>query len=131
MNRITAITNKISHLPACAHIMLAVERFNDRMGSQFGAAITYFSFLSLIPILMVLFAAAGFVLASNEALLTDLIDKLVAGVSDPSLGKTLEQTVQTAVNQRTAVGLSGLNTGSKKNLSGRPFGRSATNFVRA
>ncbi|CAK8739583.1 hypothetical protein SODG_003124 [Sodalis praecaptivus] len=38
----------------------AAERFSDRMGSQFGAAITYFSFLSLIPILMVSFAGVGF-----------------------------------------------------------------------
>jgi membrane protein len=33
-----------------AHFIRALERFNDRLGSQFGAAITYFSFLSLIPI---------------------------------------------------------------------------------
>jgi len=50
-------------IPAVAHFMRALERFNDRLGSQFGAAITYFSFLSLIPILMVSFAAVGFVLA--------------------------------------------------------------------
>ena len=41
-------------IPSVAHIIRAVDRFNDRLGSQFGAAITYFSFLSLIPILMFL-----------------------------------------------------------------------------
>ena len=59
-------------IPAVAHFIRALERFNDRLGSQFGAAITYFSFLSLIPILMVSFAAVGFVLASNPDLLTDM-----------------------------------------------------------
>lgn len=49
--------------PSMAHLLRAAERFNDRLGNQFGAAITYFSFLSLIPILMVSFAAVGFVLA--------------------------------------------------------------------
>lgn len=51
---------KVSANPAVAHLIRAVDRFNDRMGSQFGAAITYFSFLSLIPILMVSFAGVGF-----------------------------------------------------------------------
>lgn len=67
-----AVDSLISHLsrfvswfqaiPAVAHFIRAGERFTERLGSQFGAAITYFSFLSLIPILMVSFAAAGFVL---------------------------------------------------------------------
>jgi membrane protein len=99
---------KVKASPPVDHLLRAADRFNDRLGSQFGAAITYFSFLSLIPILMVLFAAAGFVLASNSDLLTGLIDKIVTGVTDPSLAKTLENTVNTAINQRTAVGLSGL-----------------------
>src|SRR5476651_2000472 len=99
---------KVSAYPAIAHIIRAVERFNDRMGSQFGAAITYFSFLSMIPILMVSFAAVGFVLASNPDLLARLIGKIVNSISDPNLANTLKSTVNTAIQQRTAVGLSGL-----------------------
>ena len=91
-----------------AHVLRAIERFNDRLGSQFGAAITYFSFLSLIPILMVSFAAVGFVLASHPDLLTELIGKIVNSISDPSLAATLKNTVNTAIQQRTAVGLTGL-----------------------
>src|SRR5471030_1352380 len=90
-----------------AHLIRTTERFNDRLGSQFGAAITYFSFLSLIPILMVSFAA-GFVLASNPDLLAKLIGKIVNSISDPNLANTLKNTVNTAIQQRTAVGLSGL-----------------------
>ncbi|WP_449632315.1 inner membrane protein YhjD [Rahnella aceris] len=91
-----------------AHLLRATERFNDRLGSQFGAAITYFSFLSLIPILMVSFAAVGFVLASNPDLLAELINRIVNSISDPNLANTLKSTVNTAIQQRTAVGLSGL-----------------------
>lgn len=108
INKTMALLDALKALPICQHLMRATARFSDRMGSQFGAAITYFSFLSLIPILMVLFAAAGFVLASNETLLTDLINKIVVSVSDPNLASTLERTVQTAVDQRATVGLSGL-----------------------
>ncbi|MEG1438739.1 MAG: inner membrane protein YhjD [Hafnia sp.] len=95
-------------IPSVAHIIRAVDRFNDRLGSQFGAAITYFSFLSLIPILMVSFAAVGFVLASNPDLLTELINKIVSSISDPNLANTLKNTVNTAIQQRTTVGLTGL-----------------------
>ncbi|PKH23745.1 inner membrane protein YhjD [Enterobacterales bacterium CwR94] len=108
---ITLISRFVSwfkEIHAVAHFIRALNRFNDRLGSQFGAAITYFSFLSLIPILMVSFAAVGFVLASNETLLTELIDKIVGSISDPGLANTLKSTVNTAVQQRTTVGLTGL-----------------------
>lgn len=95
-------------IPAVAHFIRALDRFNDRLGSQFGAAITYFSFLSLIPILMVSFAAVGFVLASNPDLLTDIINKIVSSISDPSLATTLKNTVNTAIQQRATVGITGL-----------------------
>lgn len=108
VKKATRLADKIKAIPAIAHLLRATERFNDRLGSQFGAAITYFSFLSLIPILMVSFAAAGFVLASNPELLAELINKIVTSVSDPNLATTLENTVNTAIRQRTTVGLTGL-----------------------
>ncbi|OWF86860.1 inner membrane protein YhjD [Yersinia entomophaga] len=105
---LTRLGNRIKTYPSVAHIIRATDRFNDRLGSQFGAAITYFSFLSLIPILMVSFATVGFVLASNPDLLAELINKIVNSISDPSLAATLKNTVNTAIQQRTTVGLTGL-----------------------
>lgn len=99
---------KVGAYPPIAHVIRAVERFNDRMGSQFGAAITYFSFLSLIPILMVSFAGVGFFLASNPDILTDLINKIADSISDRTLADTLKNTVKTAIAQRTTVGITGL-----------------------
>lgn len=102
------ITHFITHIPFIAHLIRAAERFNDRMGNQFGAAITYFSFLSLIPILMLSFACAGFVLASNPDLLAKLISGVANSIDDPTLASTLQQSIDTAVRQRTTVGLTGL-----------------------
>ncbi|MDP8775787.1 inner membrane protein YhjD [Serratia marcescens] len=102
------LIERIKAWPSVAHLLRAAERFNDRLGSQFGAAITYFSFLSLIPVLMVSFAAAGFVLASNPDLLARLINRIVGSISDPTLASTLKNTVNTAIQQRTTVGLTGL-----------------------
>ncbi len=102
------LIERVSAYPIIAHFIRAMARFNDRMGSQFGAAITYFSFLSLIPILMVSFASVGFFLASNPDILTDLINKIADSLNDPTTAQTLKNTVRTAIDQRTTVGITGL-----------------------
>lgn len=108
LSTVTSTAKKIQRRPMIAHLIRATERFNDRMGNQFGAAITYFSFLSMIPILMVSFAAAGFVLASHPTLLQDIFDKILMSVSDPTMAMTLKNTINIAVQQRTTVGIVGL-----------------------
>ncbi|MTB65560.1 inner membrane protein YhjD [Providencia sp. wls1943] len=102
------VVDFVCAIPFIAHLIRTAQRFTDRMGNQFGAAITYFSFLSLIPVLMFSFAAAGFVLASNPELLEKLIRGISANITDPTLANTLEQTIDTAIRQRTTVGLTGL-----------------------
>lgn len=101
-------TNFVTNIPFIAHLIRAAERFTDRMGNQFGAAITYFSFLSLIPVLMLSFACAGFILASNPDLLAKLITEVANSIDDPTLASTVQQSIDTAVRQRTTVGLTGL-----------------------
>lgn len=44
----------------------------------------------MIPILMVSFAAGGFVLASHPMLLQDIFDKILQNISDPTLAATLK-----------------------------------------
>ncbi|MGL4430317.1 MAG: inner membrane protein YhjD [Silvania sp.] len=102
------VVQLIQQRPIIAHLLRATERFNDRLGNQFGAAITYFSFLSMIPILMLSFAAAGFILVSHPTLLQDIFNKILQNVSDPTLATTLKSTISTAVQQRTTVGIVGL-----------------------
>ena len=81
LETVTTTAEKVQRQPVIAHLIRATERFNDRLGNQFGAAITYFSFLSMIPILMVSFAAGGFVLASHPMLLQDIFDKILQNIS--------------------------------------------------
>ena len=54
------------------HLIRAFESYNEHYGDHYAAAITYFSVLSLIPILMLAFAVAGFILAGNPQLLAEL-----------------------------------------------------------
>lgn len=62
-----------------AHLMRAIERFNSRLGTQFSAAITYFSVLAIVPILMFAFAILG----------------LTIEVIRPDLGQTLTSALET------------------------------------
>jgi membrane protein len=58
--------------------------------------------------MMVAFAAGGYILASHPTLLQDIFNKILENVSDPTLAATLKSTINTAVQQRTTVGLVGL-----------------------
>ena len=49
--------------------MRAQERYQDSKGDFYAAGITYFTIFALFPLLMVAFAIAGFVLASQPDLL--------------------------------------------------------------
>lgn len=48
LETVTTTAEKVQRQPVIAHLIRATERFNDRLGNQFGAAITYFSFLSRV-----------------------------------------------------------------------------------
>ena len=52
------------------HVMRAYERFDERKGDFFAAGLTYYTIFALFPLLMVGFAAVGFVLSRRPELLT-------------------------------------------------------------
>lgn len=52
----------VKQVPAVAHVLRMNARYGTRLGNQFAGAITYFSLLSMVPILMFAFAACGFTL---------------------------------------------------------------------
>jgi membrane protein len=89
------------------HLARAGEAFSERYGSQFAAAVTYFSVLSLFPLLMIAFAVAGFVLAAQPDLLDQLKDSISKAVPG-SLGGTINDIVSSALNSKGTVGIIGL-----------------------
>jgi membrane protein len=74
--------------PWLDHLVRAGESYTEQYGNHYAAAITYFSVLSLIPLLMIAFAVAGFVLAGNETLLTEMKDGITEAVPS-GLGETI------------------------------------------
>src|SRR5690349_9225317 len=90
-------------------VMRAQGRYNDCKGDFYAAGITYFTIFALFPLLMVGFAAGGFVLASQPDLLAELQDKIKGSVSG-DLGEQLVTLMDSAIESRTSVGVIGLAT---------------------
>ncbi|MEU7479474.1 inner membrane protein YhjD [Lentzea sp. NPDC042327] len=90
------------------HIIRAYERFDQRYGTQHAAAVTYFSVLSLVPILMIGFAVAGFVLQSQPDLLASLRAGIAEAVPDQQLRTQINEAVDTALESKGTVGIIGL-----------------------
>jgi membrane protein len=91
------------------HAMRAQERYKDSKGDFYAAGITYFTIFALFPLLMVGFAAGGFVLASQPELLEALAAKIKGAVSG-DLGQQLISLMDSAIASRTSVGIIGLAT---------------------
>ncbi|MFC0114857.1 inner membrane protein YhjD [Kibdelosporangium aridum] len=89
------------------HLIRANDAFSERYGNQFAAAITYFSVLSLFPLLMIAFAVAGFILAAQPELLAQLKDGITKAVPG-TLGNTINEVVTTALDSKGTVGILGL-----------------------
>lgn len=93
--------------PWLDHVLRANDAFTERYGNHYAAAITYFSVLSLFPLLMVSFSIAGFVLAGNQALLNELREGIITSAPE-GLGDLLTKVVDAALESRTGVGILGL-----------------------
>ena len=86
------------------HLARAGQRYFAQRGNHFAAAITFFSILTAVPLIMVAFAAASYVLWFNPALLAELEDAIAVSVPSDALHSIFE----TAIEQRNSIGGIGL-----------------------
>lgn len=89
------------------HLARAGGRYQDSNGDHYAAAITYYSILALIPLIMVAFSAAAFVLFSRPDLLAQLIEQIRLAFPG-EMGTKVVDAVNGAINRRTIVGVIGL-----------------------
>lgn len=81
---------KVMNRPVVAHAMAANDRYNDRLGPQFAAAVTYFTVLSMVPILMFAFAMLGLTLTVLRPDLMDQIQTMIVDqLGDEGMGETI------------------------------------------
>jgi membrane protein len=93
--------------PWLDHLLRAGRRYTEHHGDHYAAAITYFSLLSLVPMVMIASGVAGYLLSARPA----LRDQLRAAVTNglPSqLADTINTIIDQAVAQRTVVAGVGL-----------------------
>lgn len=93
--------------PWLDHLVRAGGRYTDNKGDYFAAGITYYTVLAIVPIVMVAFAAFGFVLAGNQDLLAQVQDKIATSAPENLRGLVTEL-VNSAVERKSSVGLIGL-----------------------
>ena len=86
------------------HAVRAWSALSLRNGGQYAAAITYFSFLALFPLILLAVAVTGFVLHAHPAAQQSLFDHITRSVPG-SFGTTLHTSIQTAIKARTGVGI--------------------------
>jgi membrane protein len=98
-----------TRFPWFDHVMLAQERYNDCSGNFYAAGITYFTIFALFPLLMVGFAAGGFLLSRRPDLLDEIEQRIRQTVSG-DLGQQLVSLMDSAIASRGTVGVIGLAT---------------------
>ena len=89
------------------HLVQAWGLMNTNRGNLYAAAITYFSFLALFPLLLLAVSVLGFVLHAQPDTLHSLLDHITRKVPG-QFGDTLKTAIKDAIDQRTGVGVIGL-----------------------
>ncbi len=105
--------DRLKQRPWLAHLLRTVEHFNLRLGAQLGAAVTYFSVLAVVPVFMVAFSIAGFVLTIVRPDLLQPLASTIAdnlGSADPAAEDKIQALIERALSNYTAIGIVGLAT---------------------
>lgn len=97
---------KLKAKPWIAHVLRMQERFTQRLGNQFAAAITYFSVLSLVPVLMFGFAMLGMVLTVfRPDLLDEVRTYIAAQFAGNQVGPQITGIIENALNNWATIGV--------------------------
>ncbi|MFI6955527.1 inner membrane protein YhjD [Nocardia sp. NPDC050408] len=105
-----ALERRIQSRPWLDHLIRAGGNYQRQRGDYYAAGITYFTVLSLFPMLMVAFAIAGSVLSGDPEMLTEVRNKIIENIPG-SLGGQLNDLIDQAVRSRGTVGTLGLLVG--------------------
>ena len=89
------------------HVVEAYGLLTRNNGNQYAAAITYFSFLALFPLLLLAVSITGFVLYNDPGLQRSLFSHITDAIPG-TFGTTVKTSVQNSIDNRTSVGLVGL-----------------------
>jgi membrane protein len=89
------------------HLIRANDSFSENYGNHYAAAITYFSVLSVIPILMVAFAVVGIAVGGDQAVIKQINDGINSSVPEGLRG-LVGQITNAAIKSGSGIGIFGL-----------------------
>jgi membrane protein len=101
------ITAQRRRRPWFDHLVRAGGRYQRRQGDLMAAGVTYFAFLGLFPVLLLVASVIGLVL-SEDALLQQQLFDAIREAFPGSLGRELVDQLSSAINSAEVVGLIGL-----------------------
>lgn len=93
--------------PWLDHLMRSYGLYKEKNGDHMAAAVTYFSFLALFPLILVGFAILGLVLQKNPHLITD-VQNQVRRNAPGGVGGILGTAMRKAADSWAAAGIIGL-----------------------
>ncbi|MGV9363168.1 inner membrane protein YhjD [Amycolatopsis sp. NPDC003731] len=93
--------------PWLDHLIRANDAFTERYGNHYAAAITYFSVLSVIPILMVAFAVVGLAVNNDPDIIRQISDGIKKSVPG-GLQTLVTGIVDAALKSGSGIGIFGL-----------------------
>ncbi len=102
------IETQLRRWPWLWHVYEAWDHLKEHNGTQYSAAITYFSFLALFPLLLLAASIAGFVLSSRPASAAGRCSTRSPQNIPGDFGQQLTKSIKTAISNRTGVGIIGL-----------------------
>jgi membrane protein len=93
--------------PWLDHLVHAGGHYNRMQGDLLASGVTYYVFLALFPVLLLVASVAGFVLRGNAVLEQQLISGIEDAVPGPT-GQNLAEQAGSAIDSATTFGLIGL-----------------------
>ncbi|MBW3664827.1 MAG: YihY/virulence factor BrkB family protein [Actinobacteria bacterium] len=108
-----AIKDRLGQVPLVGTALRVQERYEGDAANQLAAAIAFFGFLSVFPLLLVGLAVAGFVLAGDPAAQREVVEAITGAIPgfQGALGESqIGAAVETLIDNRGGVGIVGLVT---------------------
>ncbi len=91
--------------PMLDHAVRAYQRYQAEAGDQMAAAVTFYWFLSLFPLLLVAMSVTGYLLGGDA---TATVSRALSGYLPDQLIRTIDTTLTTAKGKAGLIGAAGL-----------------------
>lgn len=97
---------RLKRLKVVRLVLALNRRYGEDGGGQLAAALAYYAFLSVFPLLLLALAVVGFVLAGDAKAQAEWAARLSESV--PGLGPLIADNIDSLIDQRSAAGAIGL-----------------------